>query len=88
MNPYKEEWMMKSSFIQTAQISSPDRDPQDNHMSADDAGDLGVAVAKTNRAIILGAAISAMDGPLPVMDVVGFSIAAVTAGLAWYDYFS
>ena len=80
--------MMRSSFIHTAQVSSPDRDPQHNHMSADDAGDLGVAVAKTNRAIILGAAIAAIDGPVPVMDVVGFSIAAVTAGLAWYDYFS
>ena len=88
MNPYKEEWMMKSSFIQTAQISSPDRDSEQPSMSTDDAGDLGVAVAKTNRAIILGAAISAIDGPVPVMDVVGFSVAAITAGLAWYDYFS
>jgi hypothetical protein len=88
MNPYKEEWMMKSSFIQTAQISSPQRDPEQAFMSPDDAGDLGVAVAKTNRAIVLGAAIAAIDGPVPVMDVVGFSVAAITAGLAWYDYFS
>jgi hypothetical protein len=46
------------------------------------------AQQKTGRAIAAGIALAAIDGPLPVMDVIGFGIATTGAALAWYDYFT
>ena len=46
------------------------------------------ASRKTARAISSGVALAAMDGPLPIMDVVGFGVAVTGAALAWYDYFN
>ena len=48
--------------------------------------ELGMAVNKTARAAMVGIAISAIDGPLPVMDAVGFGVAVTMATLAWVDY--
>ena len=50
--------------------------------------DLVLASKKTARAISSGVALASMDGPLPIMDVVGFGVAVTGAALAWYDYFS
>jgi len=47
-----------------------------------------MAVNKTARAIATGVTLAAMDGPLPVMDVVGFGVATGMAIHAWYEYFS
>ena len=49
---------------------------------------LGIAAQKTARAAATGMALAAMDGPLPVMDVVGFGVATGMAIHAWYEYFS
>ena len=46
------------------------------------------ASKKTARAIASGVALASIDGPLPVMDVVGFGVAVTGAALAWYDYFN
>jgi hypothetical protein len=46
------------------------------------------AQRKTARAIAAGVALAAMDGPLPVMDVIGFGVATSQSALAWYDYFT
>jgi hypothetical protein len=46
------------------------------------------AQQKTGRAIAAGIALAAIDGPLPVMDVIGFGVATTGAALAWYDYFT
>ena len=46
------------------------------------------AQKKTARAIASGIALSAIDGPLPFLDVVGFGIATTGAALAWYEYFT
>jgi len=50
--------------------------------------ELGIAAQKTARAIATGATLAAMDGPLPIMDVVGFGVATGMAIHAWYEYFS
>jgi len=47
-----------------------------------------IAVNKTARAVTIGVSLAAMDGPLPVMDVVGFGVASGMAIHAWYEYFS
>ena len=46
------------------------------------------ATQKTARAVASGIALSAIDGPLPFMDVVGFGVATTMAGLAWYEFFT
>jgi len=47
---------------------------------------LGIAIAKTGRAVALGAALAAMDGPLPVMDVLGFTVASALTVRAWSEW--
>ena len=52
------------------------------------SADLVSASKKTARAVASGVALASIDGPLPVMDVVGFGVAVTGAALAWYDYFN
>jgi hypothetical protein len=47
---------------------------------------LGIAVAKTGRAVALGVALAAMDGPLPIMDVAGFAVATALTVRAWSEW--
>ena len=49
---------------------------------------LSDATQKTARAIASGVALSAIDGPLPFMDVVGFGVTTTLAALAWYEFFT
>ena len=42
----------------------------------------------TAEAIAKGYAISKVDGPLPIMDVIGITYAVFDAGSAWYGYFT
>ena len=91
MNKYKEEWMEHANALipKTIKLNSQTNELE---MAWDmDAGkmvDLHQAGMKTTRAIAMGVAISAIDGPLPVMDVVGFGVATGMAIHAWYEYFS
>ena len=47
-----------------------------------------IAVNKTARAVTIGVTLAAMDGPLPIMDVVGLGVSTGMAIHAWYEYFS
>ena len=49
---------------------------------------LAKAINRTTKAALVGITLSAMDGPLPVMDVVGLGVASGMAIIAWHDYFS
>lgn len=49
--------------------------------------EFGQAVQKTGQAVRLGIAIAAIDGPIPVMDAVGFGVASVMAMKAWWEFF-
>tara|TARA_Y100001937_G_scaffold26293_1_gene37784 strand:+ start:191 stop:436 length:246 start_codon:yes stop_codon:yes gene_type:complete len=42
---------------------------------------------QTRNAVAYGVAISQMDGPLPIMDIVGATIAVYQAAKAWWDFF-
>ena len=46
------------------------------------------AIKGTTRAVTLGVALASMDGPLPVMDVIGLGVTMVYTAAAWIDYFS
>ena len=58
--------------------------------SVDDGTDamrLRRATQATGRAVSMGIALSAIDGPLPVMDVIAFSVVTVYTAVTWIDYF-
>ena len=50
--------------------------------------DFAYATYRTGRALALGASLAAMDGPLPVGDVLGLAVASAGATLAWVEYFT
>ena len=91
MNKYKEAWMEHAFALIPKRIRL---NTQTNElemawdMDASEMVELHQAGMKTARAIATGVAISAIDGPLPIMDVVGFGVATGMAIHAWYDYFS
>ena len=85
MNQYKEEWMANSQLLHPHLKVTTNTDGSIN-LSID--ADLVLASKKTARAVASGVALASMDGPLPVMDVVGFGVAVTGAALAWYDYFN
>jgi hypothetical protein len=85
MNPYKEAWMMNCNIIydnmKPAIKDSTQNDIPDNIK-------LASAVTKTARAAAIAVAISQVDGPLPVADVLAAVYLSTSAALTWYDYFS
>ena len=85
MNQYKEEWMANAQLLHPHLKVTTNTDGSIN-LSID--ADLVSASKKTARAVASGVALASMDGPLPVMDVVGFGVAVTGAALAWYDYFN
>ena len=87
MNQYKEQWMEHATALipKTIKINQAS---QQVEMTWDLNPELGIAAQKTARAIATGATLAAMDGPLPIMDVVGFGVATGMAIHAWYEYFS
>ena len=85
MNAYKIEWMEHAQLLH-----------ENLHVTTDSNGNIRIeqsvalrdATQKTARAIASGVALSAIDGPLPFMDVVGFGVTTSLAALAWYEFFT
>ncbi len=87
MNVHKTKWMAEANMIR----------PNNSHLTVDrnphsggvpDAVKLGSAIGKTVRAGAIAVALSQVDGPLPVMDVLAVTYFAASATLTWIDYFS
>ena len=91
MNQYKEQWMQHAYALVPKRIKI-NAQTNELEMAWDiDAGEmveLHQAGMKTARAVATGMALAALDGPLPIMDVVGFGVATGMAIHAWYEYFS
>ena len=85
MNAYKIEWMEHAQLLhENVKVTLQ----PDGSIRLEQSLALHDATRKTARAISAGVALAAMDGPLPVMDVVGFGVAATGAALAWYEFFT
>jgi len=85
MNSYKEAWMMNCNIMHEG--SKPAiRDSTKNDIP--DNIKLASAIAKTARAAAIAVAISQVDGPLPVADVIAAVYFTTSAALTWHDYFS
>ena len=85
MNKYKLEWMEHAQLLHDNIKVSTD---SNGNLQFEQSVALQDATMKTARAVASGIALSAIDGPLPFMDVVGFGVATTMAGLAWYEFFT
>ena len=88
MNEYKQQWMEyanaiipKTIKVQNNQVQMTWDNPLIGH-------GLHKPIVKTLRSIELGMGLAATDGPLPIMDVVGFTVMTYGATTAWFEYFS
>ena len=85
MNSYKEAWMAHANMLPIYQ--------RQHHVALEKKGlpselKLASAVGKTARAAAIAVAISQIDGPLPVADVLAAAYFTASAVDAWHDYFS
>ncbi|AXF52351.1 MAG: hypothetical protein [Circular genetic element sp.] len=93
MNQYKLEWMEQAMMLvpttvklnQNGTISATWSNP---FPTPEKAGQFGIALQKTVRAITVGGTIAAMDGPLPVLDIIGLGVTTGMSLMAWVEYFS
>jgi hypothetical protein len=85
MNTYKLEWMEHAQLLHENIKITTD---QNGNIQFEQSVALRDATQKTARAIASGVALSAIDGPLPFMDVVGFGVTTTLAALAWYEFFT
>ena len=88
MNQYKEEWMHRRMLLPMQAMSSSLDEMEQNQRKLDQDYKLAKAINRTTKAAIVGIGLSAIDGPLPLMDVVGLGVASTMAIIAWHDYFS
>ena len=72
--------------IQSMSSSIDELEQQQRKLDQD--AKLAKAINRTTKAAIVGIGLSAIDGPLPIMDVVGLGVATGMAIIAWHDYFS
>ena len=86
MNEYKLEWLEHSQLLH--EHVKVKYNSNNGTIRIEQSLALHDATRKTARAISAGVALAAMDGPLPVMDVVGFGVATTGAALAWYEFFT
>ena len=93
MNQYKLEWMEQAQMLvpttvklnSNGTISATWSNP---FPTPEKAGQFALAVTKTQKAVLAGAAIAAMDGPVPVLDIIGLGVTTGMSLMAWIEYFS
>lgn len=87
MNHWKQEWLKHANAIHVGFIGTQDDVNEVKPDPINQASELMVAKRTTMRAAAMGAAIAAIDGPVPIMDMVGLAVFVTVAGLAWWDVF-
>ncbi|AXF51992.1 MAG: lysine-specific histone demethylase 1 [Circular genetic element sp.] len=88
MNKYKEEWMHQCMMLPLQAIESVTHELEQQQRKLDQNYKLAKAMNRTAKAALVGAGIAAIDGPIPVMDLVGLGVGSTMALIAWHDYFS
>jgi hypothetical protein len=93
MNQHKMEWMEQAQMLvpttiklnQNGQIQATWSNP---FPTKEKATQFGIAVQKTAKAGAAGMSIAAMDGPIPVLDIIGLGVTTGMSLIAWYEYYS
>lgn len=89
MNQYKRDWLQSIGMNLTPYVKPSSSDDSITiGIEYETSVELGQAMRNTGRAIALGIAISQIDGPLPVADVIGLTVAVAMTIRSWAGYFS
>ena len=89
MNEFKHEWMIQAGLLHiTPSVQyNPENNSIDVNVGWETSKELVTAITKTRDALAMGLAISQIDGPLPIADVVGFAFAVKSTVSAWWEVF-
>lgn len=91
MNEFKQAWMEEVYLSLPTLITRMDDSGQPRSSGlAHEIGNsfrLRLAIRVTQKAAATGLAIATLDGPIPIMDVVGFTFFVAASGGAWYNFF-
>ena len=86
MSP-RDEWLLMANMLLPQVYSSDDPGMDSDKFVLD----LSKNIQMTRRAISMGVALAAVDGPLPVMDVIAFGGVSIYTSYIWgkfyLDYF-
>lgn len=89
MNDFKHEWMIQAGLLHitpSVQYNSQ-TNSIDVNVGWETPKEIANAITKTRDALAMGIAISQLDGPLPIADVVGFAFAVKSTVDAWWEVF-
>ena len=82
----REEWLLNSTMLLPSNLNSSSSDEEARDHSQE-ARDFARNVHLTRKAIKMGIALAALDGPLPVMDTVAFVGVSVYTSYLWGTYY-
>jgi len=82
----RDEWLLNSTMILPSHLnsSSSDEEAMDHSQQAQD---FVRNVQLTRKAVSMGVALAALDGPLPVMDTVAFVGVSIYTSYLWGTYY-
>lgn len=83
MSP-RDEWLLMANMVLPSVETSSPSGRSEAQYQLDIAKNLNL----TRRAIGMGVALSAIDGPLPVMDVVAFIGVTTYTTVLWYNFYT
>lgn len=83
----RDEWLLMCNMSHVNNINSSGSDEELARQLSRQQQDLARNLSLTRRAIAMGAALSALDGPLPVMDTVAFVGVTAFTSVLWGKYY-
>ena len=84
MNEYYQAWLEHKDQLEMPTILSSDANESGPYWTLERSLDVHTAGKQTTASFKLAAAVAAVDGPLPLVDVVAFSAATVYSAIWWH----
>ena len=81
----REEWLLNSTMILPGNLNSSSG--EEAREFSQQAQDFARNVQLTRKAVSMGIALSALDGPLPVMDTVAFIGVSIYSSYLWETFY-
>jgi len=82
----REEWLLNSTMILPNNLNSSSSEEEARDWNQQ-ARDFSRNVKMTRRAVQMGMALAAVDGPLPVMDTIAFVGVSAFTSYLWGTYY-
>lgn len=84
-NEYYQIWLEHQEQLQMPVIPTSDANSEGPYWTLERANNVHTAARQTRSAFVMAGAMSAVDGPLPLVDVVAYSAATIYSA-AWWTY--